>query len=209
MNLKIDRGKYRLPAIGAKVIVRILARVRASDNGAAYSLVLGPNDFMPGDHAPICEVSGFDDPKVAETVAAFRRSTFWETHSLVYAMIVETRSPKDDRSPGTIVVRPELTLSGHFDPAKTLEITAPTDAKILESQFHILYAGCYALVVLTRTGDSYSITADPTLFMPGDHGPICWVKRFEDRPVQNTLAAVQKLRHASDETKPKDDPAKR
>ena len=45
--------------------------------------------------------------------------------------------------------------------------------------------------------------------MPGDHAPICAVKDFDDPKVKETLEAVQKLRHASDEAKPKDEPAKR
>jgi len=59
-----------------------------------------------------------------------------------------------------------------------------------------------------RRIDAYSVTADPTPFMPGDHLPIYPVEDFDDHVVKETLEAVQKLRHASDEAKPKDEPAK-
>jgi hypothetical protein len=59
-----------------------------------------------------------------------------------------------------------------------------------------------ALAVLTQSGNSYSITPDPTPFMPRDHGPIYPVKDFDDPNVSDTLKAVQELRHATTEAKP-------
>jgi hypothetical protein len=55
---------FKLPAAGTKVLAVV---VRSGDS---YSLLPTRIQFMPGDHAPICEVKDFDDPKVDATLKA-------------------------------------------------------------------------------------------------------------------------------------------
>jgi hypothetical protein len=105
-RFKLFPASFRPPAGGAKVIVG-LATI-SGQGPPRCALPAKFDDFMPGDHSSICEVTGPDDPKIAEAVTAFRGLSFWESHSLIYAEVFETRSPKDDKSPGTIVFRSKL-----------------------------------------------------------------------------------------------------
>lgn len=55
-----------LPRVGARVIVAVVR------NGGSFSVEPGRPEFMPGDHAPICVVTGVSDPKLAETRKALQ-----------------------------------------------------------------------------------------------------------------------------------------
>ena len=56
-----------MPTVGTNVLV-VLVKV-----GDAYEVSPERLEFMPGNHAPICEVKDFDDPKVRDTLAAVRK----------------------------------------------------------------------------------------------------------------------------------------
>ena len=88
------------------------------------------------------------------------------------------------------------------------EVSAPVSLKNLGPNFTLSSIGPRVLALLVRSGDSYSISPEQPDFMPSDHAPICAVKDFDDPKVRATLTAIQKLRHASDDTKPKDEPVK-
>jgi hypothetical protein len=200
--------KHKFFMTGSNIVVWFWSRARPGGNSRAYSIFVGPNSSIPADRSPICKVTGLDDPAVAEMLATFRRCTFWETHSLVYAELVGTAKSEGHPPENVLDLRPKLALSGAFDCGKTPKVSASVAMKNPGSQFNLSSLGSKVLVVLTRSGDSYSITADSTPFMPGDHLPICPVKDFDDPVVRETLAAVQKLRHATVGTKPKGEPAK-
>jgi len=133
---------------------------------------------------------------------------YWETHSLIFADVVGTTKSDGQTPQYSFDLRPKLTLSGAFDAGKTPEVSASIALKHLGPTFKSSSIGPKAIVVLVRTGDSYAISPEHPAFMPGDHAPICTVKDFDDPKVKETLEAVQKLRHATDEAKPNDDPAK-
>jgi hypothetical protein len=133
---------------------------------------------------------------------------YWETHSLVYAELAGTTKSEGHSPEYTLDLRPKLTLSGAFDCGKTPEVSVSVALKDLGPNFKLSSLGSNMLVVLVRTGDSYSISPEQPAFMPDDHAPICTVKDFDDPKVRETLTAVQKLRHATDGTKPKGEPAK-
>ena len=132
---------------------------------------------------------------------------YWRSHSVVYADIKSIVEPKGDEKWHTIVLRPQLRLTGQFDPGKVSEISARINWKKF-GPFLTLTFHAKVLVLLQSTKEGYWIASERQSFMPGDHAPICEVKDFDDPKVKETLEAVQKLRHASDEANPKDEPAK-
>jgi hypothetical protein len=134
---------------------------------------------------------------------------YWRTHSLIYADVGGTIRSDGQTPQYTFDLRPKLTLSGAFDAGKTPSVSASIALKDLGPNFNPSSIGSKAIVVLVRTGDSYAISPERPAFMPGDHAPICAVKDFDDPKVKETLEAVQKLRHAIDEAKPKGEPDKR
>jgi hypothetical protein len=142
------------------------------------------------------------------TANANAADQYWETHSLVYADVAGTTESGGETPRYIFDLRPKLTLSGAFDAGKTPEVSASIALKDLGPNFKSSSIGPKAIVVLVRKGDSYSISPEHPAFMPGDRAPICTVKDFDDPKVKETLEAVQKLRHATDEAKPNDDPAK-
>ena len=79
----------------------------------------------------------------------------------------------------TYVLRPQLRLTGEVDPGKQPEISARADLSQLGAGFKLPAAGAKVLVVLERSGDSYSVLPKRADFrMPGDHAPIIEVKDF-------------------------------
>jgi hypothetical protein len=134
---------------------------------------------------------------------------YWETHSLIFADVLGTAESGGQSPQYSFDLRPKLTLSGAFDAGKTPEVSASAALKELGPSFKPTSIGPKAIVILVRKGDSYSISPEQPAFMPGDHAPICTVTDFDDPKVKETLQAVQKLRHASDDTKPNDEPAER
>jgi hypothetical protein len=200
------RSKFKTPPLHSTVIVAVS---RMDAQNGRYCIAPGPLDFMPGDHSPICEIKGLDDPSVAETAKILAAAQYWETHSLVCANIVGTAEVAGRSPMVTFDLRPKLTLSGAFDVGKTVQVSPSIALRHLGPNFKSYLIGPKAIVLLVRTGDSYSISPEQPAFMPGDHSPICAVKDFDDPKVKQTLDAVQKLRHASDDVNPKSPPAKR
>jgi hypothetical protein len=133
---------------------------------------------------------------------------YWQTHSLVYADVAGVTESSGQSPHYVFDLRPKLTLSGDFDAGKIPEVSALITLKEVGPGFKSSSIGPKAIVVLVRTGDSYSISPEQPAFMPGDHAPICTVRGFDDPKFQQTLEAVQKLRHANDDAKPKDEQAK-
>ena len=56
--------EFKLPSAGAFVLVVLVK------NGDVYIVSHDRPAFMPGDHAPICEVKDLDDPKFSEALKA-------------------------------------------------------------------------------------------------------------------------------------------
>ena len=56
-------------------------------------------------------------------------NTYWQKHSLIFATLKSVAEPKSGESRSTIVVSPQLRLSGELDPGKAPEVTAGADLK--------------------------------------------------------------------------------
>jgi hypothetical protein len=122
--------------------------------------------------------------------------SYWQSHSLIYAEIETNVASEQGASAQVVILRPKLSLSGHFDPGKIPELKVRCQAKSLVSILKTLHLGQMAIVLLVRKGDEYDVSPDVIDFMPDDHSAISAVKDFEDPKVQSTLTAVQKLRDA-------------
>ena len=173
--------------------------------------------FMPAEHCPFWIVHDRSDPIITQTVKAveaLRRQEplpiaeaspesneraaahdpYWQTHSVVYAVAKSVVEPRRGEQFPSVVLRPQIRLSGEFDPGRIPEVTAPIDWKKFGPQFQPLPVDAKVLVLLEWTSDGYRVASDRPGFMPGDRAPICEVKDFDDFRVSDTLNAIQALR---------------
>ncbi len=133
---------------------------------------------------------------------------YWQTHSVVFGVIVGAITTAGEKPKTEISLQAKLRLSGTFDPGKVPEVSVDIDPTAYDASFKMPAVGATVLVVLEHKGITYLVPRELTNFMPGNHAPICTVKDFDDPKVKETLEAVQKLRHATGDSKPKDDSVK-
>jgi hypothetical protein len=185
-----------------------------------YHIPSGILLYMPDLHSGLCALSSLTDRKIGDTLSTAQKAHnlsneknprqkrrakiaeanatgLWSSHALIYGQIEGSEGGESGKPALKLKLAPKVSLAGVFDPSNAPVIVVHVDQKVAAVQ-PLPGKGTHAIVLLTKSDSSYSISAERADFMPGEsHNPICTVWDLSDNRVSDTLKAIQ-LRRASD-----------
>lgn len=212
-----------LPQRGSLVLAVLVNLSAEESDRPGYHTPSDYELYMPTPYAGLCVLNGLRDHRIDDTLSATqkahklsdvkqprptrRRRTpdpapkgFWANHALIYSQVGEPEGSDSHISAAKLKLIPKVSLAGAFDPSGVPTVVVPVDRKVAAMQ-PLPGNGTHALVLLTKSDGSYSISADPADFMPGEaHSPICAVWDLSDIRVSDTLKTIQ-LKRANDQPK--------
>jgi hypothetical protein len=217
LNLRLWTGGQNYTSAGEDYLIEL----RWSRAMHQYEPVYRASSLSPPWPLLFSRIHGLSSAEIKETLAGIRQQRegqaeltteekpnasdkgFWSSHSLIVGSLGEREQVASGGAfIDTIQMRPIMSLAGSFDPGLYPKLAPAYDPDFFKEPRRPPSEATAALILLTRTANTWAIASEATEFMPGDHGPICDLKDLDDEKIGKTLAAVQAMRKDEYSVKP-------